>query len=74
MIQDHPEAELLTVSEASAILRLKVSTVRSWLLKRRVPFVKLGGRVFLQRSDCLALIEASRIPAQPKMYAKAGAA
>jgi excisionase family DNA binding protein len=74
MIQDHPEAELLTVSEASAILRLKVSTVRSWLLKRRVPFVKLGGRVFLQRSDCLALIEASRIPAQPKMYANAGAA
>jgi excisionase family DNA binding protein len=52
MIQDHPEAELLTVSEASAILRLKVSTVRSWLLKRRVPFVKSSA---LGKSDPLVL-------------------
>jgi excisionase family DNA binding protein len=67
-------ADLLTVPEASEVLRLKVSTVRSWLLKRRLPFVKLGGRVFLQRADCLAFIEASLVPAQPKTYAKAGVA
>jgi excisionase family DNA binding protein len=56
---------LLTVSEASDVLRLKPSTVRSWLLKRRVPFVKLGGRVFLRMEDCLALIEAGLRPATP---------
>jgi excisionase family DNA binding protein len=57
------DVELLSVSEASGMLRIKVSTVRSWLLKRRIPFVKLGGRVFLRRSDCLALIEASVVSA-----------
>jgi excisionase family DNA binding protein len=66
-------ADLLTVPEASEVLRLKASTVRSWLLKRRLPFVKLGGRVFLQRSDCFAFIEASLVPAQPKIHGKAGA-
>jgi excisionase family DNA binding protein len=57
--------ELLTVPEASEVLRLKPSTVRSWLLKRRVPFVKLGGRVFLRMEDVLALIEAGFRPANP---------
>ena len=42
---------LLTVLEAAGILRLKPSTLRAWILKRRVPFVKLGSRVFLRRSD-----------------------
>ncbi|WP_396273990.1 helix-turn-helix domain-containing protein [Granulicella aggregans] len=65
--------DLLTVGEASALLRLKVSTVRAWLLKRRVPFVKLGGRVFLKRSDCIALVEAGHIAAVPAT-GKAGAA
>lgn len=36
-------SELLTVSEAAHLLRLKVSTIRAWVLHRRVPFVKLGG-------------------------------
>ena len=56
MIMDAHQ-QLLTVHEASEVLRLKPSTVRSWLLKRRVPFVKLGSRVFLRRADLQALIE-----------------
>jgi excisionase family DNA binding protein len=55
--------DLLTVCEASALLRLKVSTVRAWLLKRKLPFVKLGGRVFLRRADCEGAINAGYIPA-----------
>lgn len=55
---------LLTVSEAAAFLRLKPSTVRAWILRRKIPHVKLGGRVFLRRSDCEALIAASLVPAQ----------
>jgi excisionase family DNA binding protein len=59
------EIGLLTLAEASSLLRLKVSTLRSWLLKKRIPYVKLGGRVFLRRSDCDALIAASLVPAFP---------
>lgn len=54
---------LLTVPEASEVLRLKPSTVRSWLLNRRVPFVKLGSRVFIRSEDLLALIEGGLRPA-----------
>ena len=49
--------ELLNICEASEVLRLRPSTIRSWVLKRRVPFVKLGSRVFLRRADLQALIE-----------------
>lgn len=65
MIQEHHSIELLTVPEASEVLRLKPSTVRAWLLKRRLPFIKLGSRVFLRMEDCLALIEAGLKPANP---------
>ncbi len=63
MNPEHQKTELLTVTEASAVLRLKPSTVRSWLLKRRLPFVKLGSRVFIRQEDCLGLIEAGLRPA-----------
>lgn len=56
---------LLTVGESSALLRLKPSTIRSWILKKRIPHVKLGSRVFVRRSDCEALIAASLVPARP---------
>jgi excisionase family DNA binding protein len=59
-----PDIELLTLPEASVLLRLKLSTLRAWILKRRIPFVKLGGRVFIKRSDCEALIAACVIPAR----------
>lgn len=63
MNAEHQKTELLTIPEASAVLRLKPSTVRSWLLKRRVPFVKLGSRVFIRTEDCMALIKAGLRPA-----------
>jgi excisionase family DNA binding protein len=58
------DSELLTLPEASVILRLQASTLRSWILKRRIPYVKLGSRVLLRRSDCEALIAASLVPAR----------
>ncbi len=59
--------ELLTVPEAAHLLRLKVSTVRAWVLHRRVPFVKLGGkRVLFRRSDLETLITESVVPAKAK--------
>jgi excisionase family DNA binding protein len=56
-------SELLTLSEASALLRIKVSTLRAWRTQRtKLPFVKLGGRVFVRRSDTEALIARSVVP------------
>ena len=64
------DMELLTVDEASKVLRLKPSTVRSWLLKRRIPFVKLGSRVFIRKEDCLKLIQTNMV--RPSIEKKHG--
>jgi excisionase family DNA binding protein len=64
-----PDIELLTLLEASVLLRLKLSTLRAWILKRRIPFVKLGSRVLLRRSDCEALIAASVVPTREDRHA-----
>lgn len=61
---------LLTLPEAVPMLRVKVSTLRSWVLHRKIPYVKLGGRVFLRRSDLEALIAASVVPARENHNAR----
>lgn len=58
------DAILLTVSEAAAALRLSPSCIRSWILQRRIPFVKLRAKaVRIRRSDVDSLIAASLVPA-----------
>jgi len=55
--------DLLTVPEAAALLRLKVSTIRSWVCQRKIPYVKLGGRlVRIRRIDAQAVITAGVVP------------
>lgn len=61
--------QLLTLQEGASILRLKVSTLRAWILHRKIAHVKLGGRVFLRKSDCDALIAASLVPAASRSEA-----
>jgi excisionase family DNA binding protein len=51
--------ELLTVPEAAALLRFKVSTIRAWVCQRCIPYVKLGRLVRIRRSDLEALIAGS---------------
>ena len=58
------EPELMDILELAALFHLKPSTIRAWRLKRKLPFVKLGGRVFVRRADALALIESSVVPAK----------
>jgi excisionase family DNA binding protein len=55
--------DLLTVNETAGMLRLQASTIRAWILNRRIPFVRLGRRVFVRRSDCEQLITANVVPA-----------
>jgi excisionase family DNA binding protein len=66
-----PEQGLLTVRETAAVLRRSPSTIRSWILHRRIPFVKLYNKAIrFRRADIDALIASSIIPA----CGKAGAA
>jgi len=55
-------SELLTIPEAAAALRLKPSTIRSWILDRRIPFCKIGRLVRIRRCDIDALLEHSLVP------------
>jgi excisionase family DNA binding protein len=69
MAKPDESSELLTLPEAAVRLRLKPSTLRAWILKHRVPYVKLGSRVFIRRSDCEALIANSVVPAREDRHA-----
>jgi excisionase family DNA binding protein len=59
-------SDLLSVDESATFLKLKSSTIRDWILKRRIPFVRLGRRVFLRRLDLETLIANSVVPAKER--------
>jgi excisionase family DNA binding protein len=56
--------DLLDVEEAAAYCHVKTATMRSWVLKAKIPYVKLGRRVFLRRQDLEAFITESVVPAR----------
>ncbi len=56
-------SDLVNLVEAAEMLRLKSSTLRAWVLRRKIPFVKLGRRVLFRRSDLEALIAENVVPA-----------
>jgi excisionase family DNA binding protein len=53
---------LLTVEEAAQQLALKASTIRAWLLMRRIGCVKLGRAVRIPRTEVERLIQEGAIP------------
>lgn len=56
--------DLLTISEAASLLRLKPSTIRAWVLRRKLPYVKVGRLVRIRRVDIEGLIASSVVPAR----------
>ena len=50
---------LLTTNELADILQVKPSTIRAWVLRRKIPFVKLaGGRpVRYRESDIRTILK-----------------
>lgn len=58
------DSELLTVAESAAMLRLQPSTIRSWILGRKLAYCKVGRLVRIRRADVEALIGASIVPAR----------
>jgi excisionase family DNA binding protein len=43
--------ELYDVSEAGRAMHLEQSTIRAWISERRIPFVRMGRRVFFRKVD-----------------------
>jgi excisionase family DNA binding protein len=60
------DSDLLAIEEAAKFLHIKPATVRAWILARKIPYVKLGGRVFLRKSDPQRFIEDSVVPAETR--------
>jgi excisionase family DNA binding protein len=56
--------DLLTVAEAALALRIKVSTMRAWILQRRIRYSKVGGRVTLLRGDLENFVRDGLVPAK----------
>ena len=63
--------ELLTISEAARLTRLSVSTLYSYACARRVPSVKLGGKLLFKRSRLIAWVDEHA--REPVSIARAGA-
>jgi excisionase family DNA binding protein len=59
------KVELLTIPEVARRLSLKESTIRAWLLARRLSRVRVGRRaVRIPASEIERLIEQGTIPAR----------
>ncbi len=57
-------ADLLNLAEGAKELRLSVHTLRAWIYQKRIPFVRLGRRVLLRRSDLEDLISKNVVDAK----------
>ncbi len=49
--------DLITVKQAASILGLQESTIRKWVLSRRMGVVRLGRSVRLRRDEVESLIK-----------------
>jgi excisionase family DNA binding protein len=52
---------LIDINEAAALIALKPSTLRAWVLNRRIPFVRVGRLLRFKKSDLLALVEKNSV-------------
>jgi excisionase family DNA binding protein len=55
---------LLTVAETAEALNIKISTVRAWLLRRKLPRVNCGRAVRIPAEAIEQFIERNTIPAK----------
>ncbi len=56
--------ELMTIEQAAAYLGTGERFVRRLISQRRIPFIKLGRHVRLERSSLGHLIDAGRVPSR----------
>ena len=55
---------LLALKECAERSGHKVSTWRAWILRRKVPYYKIGRSIRIAENDLTRMIEQSRVPAR----------
>lgn len=63
-------SQLLTVAETAVALALKPSTIRAWLLRRKLPRVHCGRAVRIPAEAIERFISENTIPAQERRGAR----
>lgn len=58
--------ELLNLKEGAKELKLSIHTLRAWIYQKRIPFVRLGRRVLLRRSDLEEFVNKNLIEAKER--------
>ena len=57
--------KMLTAEEAADILGLRVSTIRRWILDRRIGYTKISKNVRIPLSECEKILREGYRPAIP---------
>jgi excisionase family DNA binding protein len=55
---------LLNVNEAAQLLGLKPATLRAWILRRKIEFVRVGRAVRIPAAAIAQYIERNTVPAK----------
>jgi len=61
---------LLTVKQVSETTGWRESTVRAKILRRAIPYYKLGRSVRVSESDLLEMLERARVPAREQRHGR----
>ena len=56
--------QMLTVEQAAERLGLRVSTVRAWVLRRKISYAKIGRAVRIPEKEIERIIQENTIPAK----------
>jgi len=56
--------QLLTVKEAGTLLGLKEATIRAWLSRRKLPYVRCGRAIRVPAEAIAQFVERNTIPAK----------
>jgi len=56
--------QILNVMESAEMLRVRPVTIRKWIYEGKVPFLKLGRRVFIKLNDIEAFMDENYHPAR----------
>jgi len=55
--------ELLTIEQAATKLHVKARTIRAWRYKRKIPFTRIGRRLYVGAGIVEGLLNENAIPA-----------
>ena len=53
--------QLLNINQVSELLNIKVSTIYSWVHQRKIPFIKLYGKLCFEHEDITSFINSNRV-------------